>query len=94
MGYVQDLENGLVDCCRNDHKDANGVAMDVVMLSLRTAKARSKVSEGLDLKSFREAYEGSLFLFSFFLRGHFSSFMAQNDVILGFPSILIVSSNG
>ena len=53
MGYVQDLENGLVDCCRNDHYDAKDVAMDVVMLSLRTAK-------GLDLKSFREAYGGSL----------------------------------
>jgi hypothetical protein len=46
MGYVQDLENGLVDCCRNDRKDANDVAMDVVMLSLRTAK-------GLDLKSLK-----------------------------------------
>lgn len=53
MGYVQDLENGLVDCCRNDHNDAKDVAMDVVMLSLRTAW-------GLDLKSFREAYGGSL----------------------------------
>jgi hypothetical protein len=63
MGYVQDLENGLVDCCRNDHKDVNEVAMDVVMLSLRTTK-------GLDLKSFGEAYGGSLvfffFLFFFF----------------------------
>ncbi|XP_059444075.1 uncharacterized protein LOC132175993 [Corylus avellana] len=53
MGYVQDLENGLVDCSRNDHNDTIDVAMDVVMLSLRTAR-------GLDLKSFREAYGGSL----------------------------------
>jgi hypothetical protein len=66
MGYVQDLENGLVDCYRNDHKDANDVAMDVVMLSLRTAK-------GLYLKSFREAYGGSLvfFVFCFLEKIHF-----------------------
>jgi hypothetical protein len=63
MGYVQDLENGLVDCCRNDHKDTNDVAMDVVMLSQRTAK-------GLDLKSFREAY-GGFFFFFFFLKRAF-----------------------
>lgn len=58
MGYVQNLENGLVDCCGNDPIDAKDMAMDVVMLSLRTAR-------GLDLKSFREAYGGSL-VFSLF----------------------------
>ncbi|KAM3704099.1 hypothetical protein ACJW31_04G150000 [Castanea mollissima] len=58
MGYVQNLENGLVDCRGNDPIDAKDMAMDVVMLSLRTAR-------GLDLKSFREAYGGSL-VFSLF----------------------------
>lgn len=58
MGYVQNLENGLVDCRGNDPIDAKDMAMDVVMLSLRTAR-------GLDLKSFREAYGCSL-VFSLF----------------------------
>lgn len=53
VGYVQDLENGLVSCCTNDDRDAKDVAMDVVMLSLRTAR-------GLDLKSFGKAYGKSL----------------------------------
>ena len=47
-----------MDCRGNDPIDAKDMAMDVVMLSLRTAR-------GLDLKSFREAYGGSL-VFSLF----------------------------
>lgn len=57
-GYVQNLENGVADCCGNDSVEPKDVAMDVVMLSLRT-------SRGLDLKSFKEAYGGSL-VFSLF----------------------------
>ena len=53
MEYVEKLENGMVDCHKNDHIDSKDIAMDVVMLSLRTAK-------GLDLKSFGEAYGNSL----------------------------------
>ncbi|XP_049395280.1 uncharacterized protein LOC125859553 [Solanum stenotomum] len=45
MGYVQNLENGLVNCSQDSKVDAQDIAMDVVMLSLRTAR-------GLDLKSF------------------------------------------
>lgn len=48
-GYVENLENGLVECGGRDHIDAKDVAMDVVTLSLRT-------SRGLDLKCFGEAY--------------------------------------
>lgn len=51
--YVQNLENGVVDCCGNGHVDAKDLAMDVVMLSLRTAR-------GLELKSFEEAFGCSL----------------------------------
>ena len=77
MGYVQDLENGLVDCCRNDHYDAKDVAMDVVMLSLRTAK-------GLDLKSFREAYGGSLV----FLRGFLFSSSKEGILVILRPKTM------
>ncbi|KAB1202243.1 hypothetical protein CJ030_MR8G010077 [Morella rubra] len=49
LGYVHNLENGVVDCRGNDCIEAKDTAMDVVMLSLRTAR-------GLDLKSFGEAY--------------------------------------
>ncbi|XP_004299192.1 PREDICTED: radical S-adenosyl methionine domain-containing protein 1, mitochondrial [Fragaria vesca subsp. vesca] len=52
-GYVENLENGLVECGGRDLIDAKDVAMDVVMLSLRT-------SRGLDLKCFGEAYGSSL----------------------------------
>nr|XP_004236325.1 uncharacterized protein LOC101261314 [Solanum lycopersicum] len=55
MGYVQNLENGLVNCCPDSKVDAQDVAMDVVMLSLRTAK-------GLDLKSFGKAFGSSTIL--------------------------------
>ncbi|KAJ4823386.1 hypothetical protein Tsubulata_023428, partial [Turnera subulata] len=49
--YVQNLEDGLVDGCgKFDPKD---LAMDIVMLSFRTAK-------GLDLRSFSERFGGSL----------------------------------
>lgn len=47
--FVENLENGMVDCHKNNHIDSMDIATDVVMLSLRTAK-------GLDLKSFGEAY--------------------------------------
>ncbi|KAI3673585.1 hypothetical protein L6452_39708 [Arctium lappa] len=46
--YVQDLESGLVDF-QEDDVDEVEMAMDVVMLSLRTSK-------GLELKSFREDF--------------------------------------
>ena len=52
-GYVQDLENGVVNCCEDSIFDAKDTASDVLMLSLRTAR-------GLDLKSFGEAFGGSL----------------------------------
>ena len=57
MGYVRSLETELVDCCckeLNNPVDAkdDDMAMDVVMLSLRTAR-------GLDLKSFRNAFGDS-----------------------------------
>ncbi|KAJ0049398.1 hypothetical protein Pint_15628 [Pistacia integerrima] len=49
VDYVQNLENGVVDCCGSNQIDAKDLAMDVVMLSLRTAR-------GLDLKSFGEVF--------------------------------------
>ncbi|KAJ4712506.1 Coproporphyrinogen III oxidase, oxygen-independent related protein [Melia azedarach] len=51
--YVQNLENGKVDCWGNNHVDAKDLALDVLMLSLRTAG-------GLDLKLYREAFGCSL----------------------------------
>lgn len=54
-GYVENLENGLVDCGESNHIDAKDMATDVVMLSLRT-------SRGLDLKSFGATYGSSLVL--------------------------------
>lgn len=53
MGYVQNLEDGVVESCEDDRVNGNETAMDVVMLSLRTAR-------GLDLKSFKKAFGGSL----------------------------------
>ncbi|KAI9173665.1 hypothetical protein LWI28_004587 [Acer negundo] len=53
VDYVQNLESGIVDCWGSNDIDAKDLSMDVVMLSLRTAK-------GLDLKSFREAFGCSL----------------------------------
>ncbi|KAG5617949.1 hypothetical protein H5410_017773 [Solanum commersonii] len=55
MGYVQNLENGLVNCSQDSKVDAQDIAMDVVMLSLRTAR-------GLDLKSFGKAFGSSTIL--------------------------------
>ncbi|KAL2539606.1 Radical SAM superfamily protein [Abeliophyllum distichum] len=55
MGYVQNLEDGLMDRSEDSFTDYKDLAMDVVMLSLRTAR-------GLDLKSFGEAFGGSLLL--------------------------------
>lgn len=52
IGYVQSLETGLLDCCNDDPSDAKDMAMDVLMLALRTAR-------GLDLKSFRNAFGAS-----------------------------------
>lgn len=60
--YVQGLENRVVDDHIHTHSEGivenKDFAMDVVMLSLRTA-------DGLDLKSFREAF-GDSFLLSIF----------------------------
>lgn len=53
--YVQNLEDGLVKCSGNENIDAKETAMDIIMLSLRT-------SDGLNLKSFRDAFGGSLVL--------------------------------
>ncbi|KAL3818591.1 hypothetical protein ACJIZ3_004496 [Penstemon smallii] len=55
MGYVENLENELVNNSKNDSIDAKDLAMDVVMLSLRTA-------DGLNLKTFREAFGDSMML--------------------------------
>lgn len=56
--YVHSLEeNEVGDCCKDHILDAKeDIAMDVVMLSLRTAR-------GLDLKSFRNAF-GAAFVAS------------------------------
>ncbi|GMH07995.1 hypothetical protein Nepgr_009835 [Nepenthes gracilis] len=51
--YVQNLEVGLANQCENSDVDHNDRAMDVVMLSLRTAR-------GLDIKSFGEAFGAPL----------------------------------
>ncbi|KAK4264480.1 hypothetical protein QN277_025646 [Acacia crassicarpa] len=53
MKFVQDLENGLLNCSGNDQIGIKDTAMDVVMLSLRT-------SLGLDLKSFEESFGSSI----------------------------------
>lgn len=53
IGYVENLENGVVDFSGDNYVDAKDLAIDVVMLSLRTAK-------GLDLRSFAKAFGGSL----------------------------------
>ncbi|KAL3716768.1 hypothetical protein ACJRO7_008363 [Eucalyptus globulus] len=55
MDYVKKLEEGMKDSCGDDHVEADDLAMDVVMLSLRTAR-------GLDLRSFRESFGDSLLL--------------------------------
>lgn len=52
-GYVQDLEDGVVDCRGRNDIDITDFAMDVVMLSLRTAK-------GLDLKYFSKVFGDAL----------------------------------
>lgn len=56
--YVQKLVDGLADSNPNNHHrhiDGNDLAMDIVMLSLRT-------SRGLNLRNFREAFGDSLSL--------------------------------
>ncbi|KAL3655702.1 hypothetical protein CASFOL_000098 [Castilleja foliolosa] len=53
MDYVRNLEDGVVSCVADGVIDAKDLAMDVVMLSLRTA-------DGLDLKCFTEAFGESL----------------------------------
>jgi oxygen-independent coproporphyrinogen-3 oxidase len=50
---VENLENGVLDCCGNKHVDAKDFAVDIVMLPPRTAR-------GLDLMSFAEVFGGSL----------------------------------
>ncbi|KAF6165325.1 hypothetical protein GIB67_018769 [Kingdonia uniflora] len=47
--YVQGLENGLVDHHSNSDIDSKDLALDILMLSLRT-------STGLDVKSFKESF--------------------------------------
>lgn len=56
MNFVENLENGLVNSSVSDHIHGKDTAMDVAMLSLRTAR-------GLDLKSFKESV-GSSIVFS------------------------------
>ncbi|KAI4336273.1 hypothetical protein L6164_014818 [Bauhinia variegata] len=53
MNFVQNLENGLVNSPVNASIHPKDTAMDVFMLSLRTAR-------GLDLKSFRESFGTSI----------------------------------
>lgn len=53
VGYVEDLENGLINGNDNTHTAAKDIATDVVMLSLRTAR-------GLDLKYFGDTFGDSL----------------------------------
>lgn len=53
MAYVQNLEDGIIECPEDSCPDAKDMAMDSVMLSLRTAR-------GLDLKSFKETFGSSL----------------------------------
>lgn len=55
INFVQNLENGLVDSSGDGNINAKDTAMDVVMLSLRTA-------QGLDLKSFQESFGSSVVL--------------------------------
>ena len=54
MHYVEFLEDGGVNC-EDDSTDAKDLAMDVIMLSLRTAR-------GLDLKSFAKSFGCELVL--------------------------------
>ena len=53
MGYVQNLEDGIMEHDEVYFPDAKDMDMDAVMLSFRTDK-------GLDLKSFKEAFGSSL----------------------------------
>ncbi|KAG8379405.1 hypothetical protein BUALT_Bualt07G0085100 [Buddleja alternifolia] len=57
MSYVQNLEDEVMKNCTEYGStiDAKDLAMDVIMLSLRT-------SDGLDLKSFKEAFGDSVML--------------------------------
>ncbi|KAL5543999.1 hypothetical protein UlMin_007783 [Ulmus minor] len=55
MGFVENLENGLVDYNDVNHIDPKDMATDVLMLSLRT-------SRGLDLRCFGEAFGDSIVL--------------------------------
>ncbi|KAL6973098.1 hypothetical protein U1Q18_027272 [Sarracenia purpurea var. burkii] len=51
--FVQNLENGVAENQEDSCSDAKDMAMDAVMLSLRT-------SRGLELKSFKETFGSSL----------------------------------
>ncbi|GAB2269721.1 hypothetical protein Dimus_004643 [Dionaea muscipula] len=53
ISYVENLKFGFGDQCGSSNVDQNDMAMDVVMLSLRTAR-------GLDTKSFGEVFGASL----------------------------------
>lgn len=55
MNFVQNLENGSVSISTDDHIHSKDTAIDIVMLSLRTAR-------GLDLKCFQELFGSSVVL--------------------------------
>ncbi|BAT79413.1 hypothetical protein LR48_Vigan04g073100 [Vigna angularis] len=55
INFVQNLEKGIVDSSGDGNINGKDTAMDVVMLSLRTA-------QGLDLKSFQESFGSSVVL--------------------------------
>ncbi|TKY73606.1 oxygen-independent coproporphyrinogen III oxidase [Spatholobus suberectus] len=55
ISFVQNLENGLANSSVDGHIHGKDTAMDVVMLSLRTAR-------GLDLKCFQESFGSSVVL--------------------------------
>jgi len=55
MKFVENLENGSVNSSSDDNINSKDKALDVVMLSLRTAR-------GLDLKRYQESFGSSLVL--------------------------------
>lgn len=72
MNFVENLENGLVNSSASDHIHGRDTAMDVAMLSLRTAR-------GLDLKCFKESV-GSSIVFS--LLEAYKPFVESGHVVL------------
>lgn len=55
MKFVENLENGSVNSSSDDNINSKDKALDIVMLSLRTAR-------GLDLKRYQESFGSSLVL--------------------------------